>query len=181
LGKSGQLANGLTGETWVAGGDGTSFSTPASWEDRAHLRPEAGLLCASGTVAGQVCVNENLPKMHCNWDRNWGVTIGWHTRADQKAWGNEAAGAIAVEFRGRTASYRLNAHLKGDPNEKLYCIENYKSGQVVRPSMFKSECWHDKGGTLTDFQQVDLFDLHFPSGMNYVAFRYCVSGITLLP
>ena len=180
LGESGQLANGFTGEAWVAGGAGTSFSTPASLDERAHLRPQAGLLCAR-TVAGLVCVNESLPKMHCNWDRNWGVTMGWYARADHKAWGDEAAGAVAVEFRGRTASYRLNAHLKGDPAKKLYCIENYKSGQVVRPSMFKSECWVDRGGTLTDFQQVDLFDLHFPPGMSYVAFRYCVSGITLFP
>lgn len=181
LGESGQLANGFTGETSVEGGDGTSFSTPASWSERAHLRPEAGLLCARGTVAGLVCVNENLPKMQCNWDRNWGVAIGWYTQADHKVWGSGAAGAIAVEFRGRSASYRLNAHRKGDPKEKMYCIDNYKSGQVVRPSMFKSECWFDKGDTLTDFQQVDLFNLHFSSGMRYVAFRYCVSGITLFP
>lgn len=181
FGASGQLDNGFTGDTWVAGGDGTSFSTPASWDARAHLRPEAGLLCASGTVAGLVCVNEGVPQMHCNWDRNWGVAMGWHTRADHKAWGDEAAGAIAVEFRGRSASYRLNAHRKGDPNEKMYCIENYKSGQVVRPSMFKSECWFDRGDTLADFQQVDLFNLHFPSGMRYVAFRYCIAGITIVP
>jgi ferric-dicitrate binding protein FerR (iron transport regulator) len=180
IGESGQLANGFTGETSVAGGDGTFFSTPASWEERAHLRPEAGLLCTSGTVASLACVNENLPKMHCNWDRNWGVAIGWYTRADQMAWGDGAAGAIAVEFRGRSASYRLNAHLKGDLREKMYCIDNYKSGQAVRPSMFKSECWFDKGDTLADFQQVDLFNLQFSSGMSYVAFRYCVSGITLL-
>ena len=181
FGESGQLANGFTGETSVEGGDGTSFSTPASWNERAHLRPEAGLLCASGTVAGLVCVNENLPKMHCNWDRNWGVAISWYARADHKAWGDGAAGAIAVEFRGRSASYRLTAHLKGDPKEKVYCIDNYKSGQAVRPSMFKSECWFDKGDTLADFQQVDFFNLHFPSGMSYIAFRYCVAGITLLP
>lgn len=181
FGESGQLANGFTGETSVVGGDGTSFSSPASWNERSPLRPEAGLLCASGTVAGVACVNENLPKMHCNWDRNWGAAIGWYTRADHKAWGDSAAGAIAVEFRGRSASYRLNAHLKGDPQEKLYCIDNYKSGQAVRPSMFKSECWFDKGDTLADFQQVDLFNLLFSSGMSYVAFRYCVAGITLLP
>ena len=181
FGEAGQLANGFTGETSVAGGDGTSFSTPASWNERAPLRPQAGLLCARGTVAGLVCVNENLPKMQCNWDRNWGVAIGWYARADHKAWGDSAAGAIAVEFRGRSASYRLNAHRTGDPKEKMYCIENYKSGQEVRPSMFKSECWVDKGDTLKDFQQVDLFNLLFSSGMSYVAFRYCVSGITLLP
>jgi len=181
LGETGQLANGLTGATWVAGGEGTTFSAPASWDDRAHLRPEAGLLCASGTVAGFSCVNEGTPRILCNWDRNWGVAIGWNTRADGKAWGDEAMGAIAVEFRGRSASYRLSAHLKGDPNERLYCVENYKSGQVVRPSMFKSECWSDKGDTLADFTRVELFNLQFVSGMSYVAFRYCISGITLYP
>jgi hypothetical protein len=181
FGEAGQLANGFTGEATVAGGDGTTFSTPASWDDRAHLRPEAGQLCASGTVAGLACINENLPQMHCNWDRNWGVAIGWYTRADHRTWGDGAAGAIAVQFRGRSASYRLNAHLKGDAKEKMYCIDNYKSGQAVRPSMFKSECWLDKGDTLPDFQQVEFFNLHFPSRMSYVAFRYCISGITLLP
>jgi hypothetical protein len=181
FGESGQLANGLSGETWVASGDGVTFSAPASWDERAHLRPEAGLLCTSGTVAGLSCVNEGTPKMLCNWDRNWGVAIGWNTRADKKAWGDVATGAIAVEFRGRSASYRLNAHLEGEPSEKIYCIENYKSGQVVRPSMFKSECWADKGDTLADFTRVDLFNLQFSSGMSYVAFRYCISGITLYP
>jgi FecR protein len=181
LGEAGQLSNGFTGETWVASGEGTTFSAPASWDERAHLQPEAGLLCTSGTVAGLSCVNEGTPKIQCNWDRNWGVAIGWHARTDKKAWGDDATGAIAVEFRGRFASYRLNAHLKGDPSERNYCIENYKSGQVVRPSMFKSECWFDRGDTLADFARVDTFNLQFASGMSYVAFRYCISGITLSP
>jgi hypothetical protein len=181
IGETGQMANGFTGAAWVASGEGISFSTPASPDERGHLRIEGGQLCTSGTVAGLACVNEGLSKMHCNWDRNWGVAIGWHTRSDQNAWGEDAKGAIALEFHGRSASYRLNAHLKDDPNDQMYCIENYKSGQVVRPSMFKSECWFDKGNTLTDFQRVDLFHLQFPSGMSYVGFRYCISGITLYP
>ena len=182
VGETGQLANGFTGTTWVASGEGISFSSPPSWwDERTRLRPEAGLLCTSGTVAGLACVNEGMPTMHCNWDRNWGVVIGWHTRFDQKAWGDDAKRAIAVEFRGRPASYRLNAHLKGDPENRMYCVDNYKSGQVVRPSMFKSECWFDKGETLSDFQGVDLFNLQFPSGLSYVAFRYCIAGITLYP
>jgi ferric-dicitrate binding protein FerR (iron transport regulator) len=181
IGETGQLANGFTGATWIASGDGTSFSSPSSWEGRARLLPEAGLLCTSGTVAGLSCLNEGMPQMQCNWGRNWGVAIGWHARADHQAWGDEAARGIAVEFRGRSASYRLNAHLKGDPLERVYCIENYKSGQVVRPSMFKSECWFDKGETLEDFRQVDTFNLQFSSGMSYVAFRYCVSAIMLFP
>ena len=181
IGQTGQLANGLSGATWIASGDGATFSSPTSWEGRTHLVPDAGLLCTSGTLAGLACVNEGLPQMTCNWDSNWGVAIGWHTRADQKAWGDEAAGGIAVEFRGRAATYRLNAHLKGDPSARIYCIENYKSGQVVRPSMFKSECWFDKGDTLEDFTRVDVFNLQFSSGMSYVAFRYCISAITLFP
>jgi ferric-dicitrate binding protein FerR (iron transport regulator) len=179
--ENGQLAHGLTGATWVASGEGTTFSAPAAWDSRSPLLPEAGLLCTSGTVAGLSCVNEGTPRILCNWDRNWGVAIGWNTRADKNAWGDEAMGAIVVEFRGRSASYRLNAHLKGDPSERIYCVENYKSGQVVRPSMFKSECWSGKGDTLADFTRVDLFNLQFSSGMSYVAFRYCISGITLYP
>ena len=179
--ENGQLAHGLNGTTWVASGAGTTFSAPAAWDSRSPLLPAAVLLCTSGTVAGLSCVNEGTPRIVCNWDRNWGVAIGWNTRADQNAWADEAMGAIAVEFRGRSASYRLNAHLKGDPSERVYCIENYKSGQVVRPSMFKSECWFDKGDTLADFTRVDLFNLQFSSGMSYVAFRYCISGITLYP
>ena len=66
---------------------------------------------------------------------------------------------------------------KGEPLEKIYCVENYKSGQRVTPSMFKSRCWDNAGETLPEFKNVDLFNLQFPSGMQYVAFRYCVSGI----
>jgi hypothetical protein len=117
----------------------------------------------------------------CNWARNWGVAISWNTRADNKPWGSEVASAIAVEFRGRSSSYRLNAHRKDDPPEKMYCIENYKSGQVVRPSMFTSKCWSGTGAPLPDFAEVDLFNLQFASGMNYVAFRYCITGITVYP
>jgi ferric-dicitrate binding protein FerR (iron transport regulator) len=181
IGETGQLTNGFTGNTWIASGDGTSFSAPTSWEGRAHLLPEAGLLCTAGTVAGLSCVNEGMPQIQCNWARNWGVAIGWHARADQRAWGDEAARGFAIEFRGRSAIYRLNVHLKGDPAERVYCIENYKSGQVVRPSMFKSACWSDEGDTLEDFQRVDTFNLQFTSGMSYVAFRYCISAITVFP
>jgi len=175
----GQLNGGFNGFAWVETGEGTTLSDPASWEGRTHLQTEDGLLCASGTVAALSCVNEGMPQVSCNWARNWGVAIGWSARADKKAWGIEATSAIAVEFRGRSSSYRLNVHRKDDPPEKMYCIENYKSGQVVRPAMFKSKCWSDTGVSLSDFEGVDLFNLQFASGMNYVAFRYCITGITV--
>jgi hypothetical protein len=181
IGADGRFSGGFTGFAWVERGEGTSLSAPTSWESRAHLQPEDGLLCTSGTVVALSCVNEGMPSISCNWVRNWGVAIGWDTSADKKAWGVDAASAIAIEFRGRSGKYRLNAHRHGEPAEKTYCIENYKSDQVAKPSMFKSECWSNTGVPLPDFEDVDLFNLQFLSGMNYVAFRYCIAGITLYP
>jgi hypothetical protein len=109
------------------------------------------------------------------------VAIGLNVKADGKAWGEAAAGAIAVEFHGRSSNYRLITHRNGDPDEKIFCVDNYKSGQIAKPSMFKSQCWADQGETLPDFKSVDQFNLQFPSGMAYVAFRYCITGVQLLP
>jgi hypothetical protein len=181
IAADGSLGGGMTGFAWLASGEGTTLSKPTLRDSSGRLRPEAGELCASGTVAGLRCVNEGLPSVRCNWDRSWGVAIGVNVRADGKAWGAEAAGAIAVEFHGRTSSYRLNAHRSGDPREKVYCIEGYKSGQIAKPGMFRSECWADKGEALADFRDVDLFNLQFSSGMEYVAFRYCIAGVQVYP
>jgi len=231
IGADGQLSGGFTGLVWVAKGEGTKLTTPKRvvWEDRTPLRPEQGLLCTRGTVAALSCANEGMPSAVCNWSLNWGVAVGFFTRADENAWGSEAATAMAIEFRGRSSTYRLNAHRKGDPPEKLYCIENYKSGQVVKSSMFQSPCSSNSGASLPigvssfspgfsgpgtmaassrspaddgeivesrafslgklltpmaslpNFEGVDYFNLQFPSGMNYVAFRYCIAGITVYP
>jgi hypothetical protein len=167
----------MTGRAWLARGEGTNLSMPASREEYVSLRPGDKGLCTSGTVAGLYCVN--IPHARCNWDRNWGVAVGFDVKAGSEAWGEDAARGIAIEFHGRSASYRLNAHRKGDPQQETYCIEHYKSGQMVTPSMFKTRCWEDAGNTLPDFKGVDLFNLEFPSGMEYVALHYCVSGIRL--
>jgi hypothetical protein len=168
----------MTGATWLVRGDGTKLSAPPAARERSmRLRPEADGLCVSGTVAGLRCVNEGTPKGRCNWDTNWGVAIGFGTRSDEQAWGDAAPKRIAVEFHGRQASYVLNAHRQGDPHEKNYCIENYRSGQPVTASMFKSRCWEEGGEPLPGFADVDLFNLQFSSGMEYVAFHYCISAI----
>ena len=169
----------MTGIAWLARGNGTRVSTPVSHEEHEPLLPDANGLCASGTVAGLRCVNENIPQARCNWDSNWGVAIGLNVKPEGEAWGDDAAKAIAVEFHGRSASYRLNAHRKGDLHQKNYCIENYRSGQRVTPSMFRSRCWADEGERLPDFNGVDLLNLQFSSGMQYVAFHYCISDIRL--
>lgn len=177
----GSLTGAMTGPTWLARGDGTKLSAPVSGDRLVRLRPQANGLCTSGTVAGLRCVNEDTPRARCNWDTNWGVAIGFCTRNDEEAWGDGAPKRITVEFHGRQASYRLNAHRKGGPHEGDYCIENYRSGQPVTASMFKTRCWEDAGDTLPSFANVDSFSLRFLSGMEYVAFHYCVSAIRVDP
>jgi hypothetical protein len=173
----GHLTGAMTGGAWLARGAGTHLSTPASPEGSLALLPDANRLCVGGTMAGLRCVNEGTPQARCDWDRNWGVAIGVTVKPAGEAWGVDAPKAIAIEFHGRSSNYRLTAHRKGDPRQKIYCVENYKSGQRVTPSTFQSRCWAAEGETLPDFQSVDRFNLEFQSGMQYVAFRYCISGI----
>lgn len=177
----GTLSGAMTGMTWLARGDGTRLSAPMVHERFVQLRAQSEGLCTSGTVAGLRCVNEDTPKARCNWDTNWGVSIGFRVRDDEQAWGDGAPKRIAIDFHGRQARYRLNVHRKGDPHEKNYCIEAYRSGQAVTPSMFKTRCWEDAGESLADFALVDSFNLQFSSGMEYVAFHYCISAIRVVP
>jgi hypothetical protein len=176
----GWLDGGMTGFAWLAGGEDTRFSTPAVRRTPARMLAKNGELCVHGTVAGLRCVNENLPQMRCNWTSNWGVQVGFQVKADGSAWGDDAARAIAVEFHGRTNRYRLNAH-RSEPDERDFCIEGYQSGELAQPAMFKSKCWADQGETLTDFRNVNRFNLQLMPGLEYVAFHYCISGIEILP
>jgi hypothetical protein len=47
--------------------------------------------------------------------------------------------------------------------------------------MFQSPCSSTSGASLPNFEGVDYFSLQYLSGMNYVAFRYCIAGITVYP
>jgi hypothetical protein len=181
IGADGRLGNGLTGTSWLAGGAGASFATPIAHDEFLPLRPEDGQLCTHGRLAAWSCVNEGTPRIRCNWDRNWGVAIGFFVREDKRAWGEGAASSIALDFHGRSAVYRLNVHRHGDASDKLFCVEDYKSGQLVRASSFKSRCWDDAGESIADFTNVDWFNLQFSAGMDYVAFHYCLTDITIYP
>ena len=181
IAADGQLSGGVTGFAWVEGGEGTELSIPVPRQERTRLHTTDGQLCAHGRLARWACVNEGTPHIRCNWDRNWGVAIGFFVTGDRTAWGAQAASAISIDFRGRSTAYRLVAHHKGDPPEKVYCLERYKSGQPIKPGQLKSRCWDDAGDTLPDFRDVEYFSLQALSGLKYVAFRYCITGITVYP
>jgi hypothetical protein len=181
IGPDGQLGGGMEGHVWLSAGEGTSFSMPVEDPRRTRLQAVDGKLCTQGRLARWSCVNEGMPTLRCNWDRNWGVTIELFVAADEGPWGPAAPGGLAVEFRGRAGPYRLNLHRQGDPPERVFCVENYKSGQVVRPASAKTHCWDDQGERLDHFRDLDHIALQFPSGLEYVAFRYCISGVTLYP
>lgn len=181
IAADGRLSGGVTGFAWVEGGEGTEFSTHLPKQERVRLHTTDGQLCTHGRLARWACVNEGMPHVRCNWDRNWGVAIGFFVRSDETDWGAQAASAIGIDFRGRSTAYRLVAHRKGDPREKVYCLERYKSGQPVKPGQLKSKCWDDAGDALADFRDVESFSLQALSGLEYVAFRYCITGITIYP
>jgi hypothetical protein len=178
IGGHGQLIGGATGAVYVARGSETRFSNPAN--DRSdHLYQEGDLLCTRGTVYALTCVNEGIPSVRCDWGTNWGVMLGWHPTPGGQAWGSAAASAISMEFQGKHGAYGLVAHRAGDPPKKVYCVDNYRSGQRVTPSQFRSDCWNNTGESLTDFRPIDFFAVHFPSGNTAQTFKYCLSAINI--
>jgi hypothetical protein len=106
--------------------------------------------------------------------------IGWNvTPVNHQAWGTVAAAGLAINYAGGGGEYRLMAHIAGDPDSKVYCIENYVSGQVAKPAAFLSQCWSNSGDVLPDFQGVDLFGLQLISAQTPIDFDYCISAIAL--
>jgi hypothetical protein len=180
IGADGRLSNGMTGFAWLVGGASTSFSKSVVRAEHARLLPRDGQLCARGTIAGVRCMNDNLPELHCSWDNNWGVAIGLSVQADGSVWGEDAPAAIALEYNGRADQYLLAAHRAGDPARQLYCLYDYRSGQIAKPAMF-TRCWQDKGAALPDFRGVDYFSLELQSTYDYKSFRYCLVGVQILP
>ena len=178
IGKSGELAGDATGPVLAIGGVGTRFSVPAG-DSHGYLYLDDGMLCTRGRISALACADEKIPTMRCDWTTNWGVLIQWHPRPDGQAWGSGAASSIAMEYRGKIGRYRLVAHREGDPAEKMYCIENYRSGRTVAPSQFRSGCWTTGGVGLPDFAKIDYFSLQVASEETPLRFGFCLSAITL--
>jgi ferric-dicitrate binding protein FerR (iron transport regulator) len=177
VGKNGELVGGATGPVWARGGSGTRFSSPARGS-ASHLYLDDGLLCTRGRISPLTCVDDTQAH-RCDWDTNWGVLMRWYPRADREAWGSRVNARIAVEFRGEPGRNRLVAHRKGDPDQRVYCVENYQSGRTVTPSEFKSDCGWTGGSRLPDFTQIDYFALQFLSEDTWRTFRLCLSSINL--
>jgi hypothetical protein len=176
VGANGKLADGAGGPVLAIGGVGTTFSA-GSLSD--HLYLDHDMLCTRGKIAELTCADEKIPTTRCNWATNWGVEIQWQPRTDGKAWGSRADSSLAIEYRGKTSHYRLVAHRQGDPLERVYCIENYRSGQAVAPSDFKLDCWNPGGASLSDFTRIDSFSLQVASRETSRRFNFCLSAVSL--
>lgn len=143
-----------------------------------NLYLEDGALCTRGKIAALRCRDEKIPTMRCDYDSNWGALIQWRPR-EGRAWGDHATSSVAMDYRGKTAAYRLIAHRQGDPDDRTYCVDNYRSGERVTPSHFSLNCWAGGGARLPDFAKVDTFSLQVSSLETAQRFRFCVSAVDL--
>jgi FecR protein len=174
---SGKLGGQMSGYAWVAGGAGTSFSTPQPCNKNGCFSNTQGRLCAKGTIAPLACTGLGTPQLSCDWAANWGGMIGLNANVAVTAWGANAPSAVAVTFSGPSADYRLMAHVAGDPDAESYCIDGYQSGQVVEPRMLKTKCWSEGGAPLANFQTVDKIGLQIMAAATAVPIDVCISDV----
>ena len=176
IADDGKLSGGLTGYAWVAGGTGTTWISPNPCNDQVCFTNTGGVLCAQGSIAALTCTSPSS----CDWDTNWGAMIGWNpTPVPHQAWGVAALVGIAVTYAGGPGEYRLMAHVAGDPDSKVYCVERYVSETVAPPSAFLSQCWANAGDVLPDFAGVDVLGLQLISAPAPIDFNICISAIAL--
>jgi hypothetical protein len=177
IGDYGKLGGEMGGYAWVAGGTGTTFSTPQPCNDSGCFRNTQGRLCTKGVIAPFACTGEGTPLLSCDWSSNWGAMIGMNANLARGAWGAGAPAAVAVTFAGQPARYRLMAHVAGDPDSENYCLDGYQSGQVVDAAQLRTKCWTASGAPLRGFQNVDKIGLHVLAAHAPVAFDVCISDI----
>lgn len=179
IGSDGKLGGPMTGYAWVAAGLGATIVTPAPCNDRGCFKQIEGELCTRGSIPALRCTGQGTPGYACNWGANWGSMIGVHTTSNRGPWLSDAPASLSLAYHGQRGTYRLNVHLAGDPDNKVYCIDAYRSGQAAEPSMFKTKCWGDSGQALGSFQQVDKIGLQLTSTESPTPFDYCVSALAV--
>ena len=177
IGDTGKLGGEMSGYAWVAGGTGASFTTPQPCNDSGCFRNTQGRLCAKGAIAALACTGEGTPLLSCDWAANWGAMIGMNANVARGAWGAAAPASVAVTFAGPPAPYQLMAHVAGDPENEIYCLAGYQSGQVVDAAQLEKKCWLGAGAPLRGFQQVDKIGLQVLSARAPTSFDVCVSDI----
>jgi hypothetical protein len=179
IGDHGKRGGEMGGYAWVAGGTGTTFTTPQPCNDSGCFRNTQGRLCARGTIASLACTNEGTPLLSCDWAANWGAVIGMNANLARGAWGAAAPSAVAVTYAGPPARYQLMAHVAGDPDNEIYCLAGYQSGQMVDAAQLQKRCWTGAGAPLRGFQNVDKIGLQVLSARDPVSFDVCVSDIVV--
>jgi hypothetical protein len=172
--KPRRTVQGPQGPIWVGAARRTIFTEQSTSPDHAYV--ENGLFCTRGILPALICTNANEPNVQCDWSDNWGVLIGWTPTSELV---RTAASSLSFEYRGRTGVYRLTAHRRGEPANRVYCIDRYRSGRVVEPADFQLSCWESGGRHLSDFSDVDSFALQIISRETTTPFRFCLSNITL--
>jgi hypothetical protein len=170
------LVNLLSPLAWLAGGGGTTFYTSSPCGDEGCSDNTSGLLCARGHIAALACTGPDS----CDWDSNWGAMIGLNlSPLPRQPWGSSAAAGIAVTFAGGPGEYRLTAHVAGDPDGRVYCVDNCPSGQLVEPNAFLTECWDNAGDVLSSFTVIDQLGLQIISAQEPIDFDFCISGFAV--
>ena len=170
----GNLIGILSRVAWLSGGAGTTFSTQSPCGDEDCSNNTSGVLCARGHIVALACPDPNS----CDWDTNWGAMIGINLSAiPGQPWGSSAATGIAVYFNGGPGEYRLTAHVAGEPTSKVYCVENYPSGQFIESDAFLTACWDSAGEVLSSFTAVDQLGLQIISAQDPIDFDFCISDM----
>ena len=105
--------------------------------------------------------------------------IGLNANLARKAWGTSAPSTVALSFSGPPADYRLMAHVAGDPDTTVYCVDHYQSGQGAPAQILKSKCWSDSGEALASYGAVDKIGLQIMSAESSVPIDVCISDIVL--
>jgi len=182
IGNNGKLDGLANGWAWVYPSAGASIASPNPCNNSGCFKGTGGRLCTKGSIQALSCTGQGTSQFKCDWDKNWGMLLGFNTHEPAGPWGTSAPNQIAVQYTsvaqaGSTGHFRLTAHVAGDPYSKQYCIDNYTPGAVVRPSDMKSECWFGTGDSLSSFKQVDNLGLLRASENVPVSFDFCITAI----
>lgn len=179
IGDDGKLSGAMSGYAWVAAGQAADIVAPSPCNASGCFKDTKGQLCTRGTLPALQCTGRGTPQYTCDWQANWGAMIGMNTTSDRGPWQSGSPATLSVAYHGTRGTYRLTAHVAGDPDSKLYCIDSYQSGQIVSGGMLTTVCWTGSGDTLGDFRNVDKIGLELTSTEAVVAFDYCVSAISV--